>query len=387
MSDCHQHSTQAGVNEDFSRIRLLHVVRQYAPNVGGLEDVVANLASRQIGRFAEVEVVTLNRLFRDPGTLLPEREEIDGVTINRIPWRGSSRYPLAPAVLRRIGSADLIHVHAIDFFFDALAFSRIWHQKKLVATTHGGFFHTSNYARLKSLWFNTVTRVSACGYDSIACCSENDLRRFKWIAPKRVRLIENGADIEKFRDAAAPTSYKRLLTFGRFSDNKRLDRLINAMSHLVALDPDWRLDIAGIDSDMSAEQVRALAAARGLSDRIEVHKGLSVEALRALISRCSVFASASEYEGFGLVLVEALSAGLLPVVHPNDAFVSLARELEQVRLTDFADAAATAADIAATYRALRSDPHLRERSMSSVDRFGWAEVVRAYDIFYRDALG
>lgn len=386
MSVSRQPSTQADPVNDFSGVRLVHVVRQYAPNVGGLEDVVANLAARQAGRFADVRVVTLNRLFREPDRLLPESERIGSVDVERIPWHGSSRYPLAPAVLGRIRDADLVHVHAVDFFFDALALSRIWHRRKLVATTHGGFFHTSRYARLKSLWFNTLTRFSATQYDGIACCSESDLRRFQEIAPNRVHLIENGVDIEKFRDAASSAPCKRLLTFGRFSSNKRLDRLIEAVTQLESVDPGWHLDIAGMASDLTAQDLKALAASCGLADKVTVHEGLSLEELRALIGQCSLFAGASDYEGFGLALIEALSAGLMPVVHPNEAFVSLARELPQVRLVDYSNGAEAAAVIAAAYRDLCATPDLRSQAIASVGRFGWGDVARSYDAFYRRAL-
>ncbi len=377
---------QARPAGDFSRVRLVHVVRQFAPGVGGLEDVVANLAARQSGRFADVKVVTLNRLFQDPGRILPERERISGIDVERIPWRGSSRYPLAPSVMGRIRNADLVHVHAVDFFFDALALSRVWHRRKLVATTHGGFFHTKRFARLKSVWFNTLTRFSAMQYDGIACCSESDLRMFGRIAPNRVRLIENGVDIEKFREAASPVTGKRLLTFGRFSSNKRLDRLVDAMAHLEARDPGWHLDIAGRESDLTAQDLMARADARGLSDKVTVHTGLSPEGLRALIGQCSVFAGASDYEGFGLALIEALSAGLMPVAHPNEAFASLARALPQVRLSDFSQGTEAAAAIADTYRDLCATPDLRRQAVASADRFGWAEVSQAYDAFYRHAL-
>jgi len=379
-------STDADPRGDFSDVRLVHVVRQYAPNVGGLEDVVKNLVARQAGRFAGLKVVTLNRLFQDPDRLLPEREVIDGVEVRRIPFSGSSRYPFAPSVLTEIRDADLVHVHAVDFFFDALALSKIWHGKKMVATTHGGFFHTKKFAALKAVWFNTLTRFSASRYEGLACCSESDLELFRKIAPDRVRLIENGADIEKFRDAAAVKPQKRLLTLGRFSSNKRLDRLIGTMADLIAEDPEWHLEIAGMESDLSAEDLKSRVEAQGLSGKVRIHAGLGLRDLRDLIGTCSFFVSASDYEGFGLVLIEALSAGLIPVVHGNEAFVSLARELEDVRIADFDNRRETLAAIVFAFNGLTAAPELRTRAANSVQRFGWSFVAREYDGFYRELL-
>ncbi|MGO8586944.1 glycosyltransferase, partial [Rhizobium ruizarguesonis] len=76
------------------------------------------------------------------------REDIDGIEVVRIPWSGTSRYPLAPQVFRHLADADLVHVHAIYFFFDALAWGRLLHGRPMIVTTHGGLFHTRKYATI-----------------------------------------------------------------------------------------------------------------------------------------------------------------------------------------------------------------------------------------------
>jgi alpha-1,3-mannosyltransferase len=48
-------------------------------------------------------------------------DDLDDIEIARIPYFGSSRYPIALSVLRHIKEADPVHVHAIDFFFDYFA--------------------------------------------------------------------------------------------------------------------------------------------------------------------------------------------------------------------------------------------------------------------------
>ena len=122
---------------------IVHVVRQFHPGVGGLETVVRELASAQVKAGHRVRVVTLDRLFNVAAKQkLTARERLDGIDIVRVPYFGSSRYPLAFSALRHIKDADLVHVHAIDFFFDYLAWTKPLHGRKLVVSTHGGFFHT-----------------------------------------------------------------------------------------------------------------------------------------------------------------------------------------------------------------------------------------------------
>src|SRR5450631_3086470 len=124
-------------------MRITHVVRQFHPAVGGLETVALELASTQVRAGHSVRVVTLDRIFNSPNeTRLSARDSIHGIDVVRIPFFGSTRYPIAPSVIKHLGKADIVHVHGIDFFFDYLAWTKLFHRKQLVASTHGGFFHT-----------------------------------------------------------------------------------------------------------------------------------------------------------------------------------------------------------------------------------------------------
>ena len=70
------------------------MTRQFTPAVGGLENVVHNLAKAQLKAGQRVKVITLNRDFAKPNIVLPEHEDIDGIEVVRVPYRGSHRYPI-----------------------------------------------------------------------------------------------------------------------------------------------------------------------------------------------------------------------------------------------------------------------------------------------------
>lgn len=366
---------------------VVQVVRQYPPSRGGLEDVVSNLSRLLLKRGFRVRVVTLDRLFVDPGTTLPSHDVIDGVEVVRIPWKGSSRYPVAPQVFRHIADADLVHVHAIDFFFDALAWTRPFHGKPMVATTHGGFFHTKNYAAIKNVWFKTVTRLSASAYRSVVCCSQSDLDLFAQIAGRRSVLVENGVDNEKFAHLSSPVPQRRIITIGRFSVNKRLDRLFDTIYALNKIEPGWALDVVGSVSDHSEADIRNEIARRGLEGQVSLHVGLENAEVRKLIGRASLFASASEYEGFGLVAVEAMSAGLVPVLHTNDAYNALGNRHGGIFLADFARPEEAAVAVRKAYQHLSSDPEtVRNAMIDAAATHAWASVADRYAAIYEDAL-
>jgi len=61
-------------------MRIVHVVRQFYPAIGGFESVVWELATRQAGEGHTVRVITLDRLFKtDKPAKLAARETIAGL--------------------------------------------------------------------------------------------------------------------------------------------------------------------------------------------------------------------------------------------------------------------------------------------------------------------
>lgn len=365
---------------------IVHIVRQFLPNRGGLEDVVYNLARHSLDAGYRVRVVTLNSLFSDPGLHLPDRETIDGIEVVRIPWHGSMRYPVAPSVLKHISDADLVHVHAIDFFFDFLALTRPIHRRKMIVTTHGGFFHTQRFAAIKKVWFQTLTRFSASRYHTVVGCSQSDLDTFLKIATRRTVMIENGSDTEKFAGASSPVPRKRIVTIGRFAVNKRLERLVDTLAELCRRDPDWHLDIIGVPWDLGVSDLEMMIADRGLSGNAMLRVNLSNAEIRKYLGRASIFASASEYEGFGLVAIETMSAGLVPVLENNTAYRTLAGRHADISLSDFTRPDMAASAVEAAYHALSGDPALRGRLMEAASAYSWSTAAERYLKLYKDTL-
>lgn len=366
-------------------MRIVHVTRQFPPGLGGIEEVVAQLVEAQVRAGHDVRVLTLDRVFTDPDTQLVARDEWMGAQVLRFPYRGSMRYPLAPAVLGHVRDADVVHVHAIDFFFDFMSFTKPWHRRPMVATTHGGFFHTDAHARLKRLWFATVTRAACRGYDRIVACSQPDFDMFEPVTGSNLVLIENGVDIGKFADLASRETTRNLVAIGRFSFNKKPERLLDMMVELIRRDPGFTLDLIGGEFDWTREALAAEIAARDLAGHVRLHVGASNAEIASLVGRGSLFVSASVHEGFGISLIEALSAGLLPVVEANPAFKSFAARVGDVVLTDYAQPAIAAEAILQAQARLAADPQaMRARLVAAAQPFAWPGVAERYMRVYEE---
>jgi alpha-1,3-mannosyltransferase len=370
-------------------MRIVHVVRQFYPAVGGFESVVYELAATQVANGHIVRVVTLDRLFKtDKPGKLPPRETVAGIEINRIPYFGSSRYPIAVSVLKHIRDADIVHVHAIDFFFDFLAWTKPLHRKRLVVSTHGGFFHTAFAARLKRLYFSTVTRASMVWYDGVAAVSLTDQTQFSRIRRRGLVCIENGVNTSKFLDASSRRPAKSMIWIGRFSQNKRLDRLISFLAALRRIDPEWTLTIAGQPWDLGVQQLKELASAAGVRNALSVVESPEDADIKRLMGGCSVIASSSGYEGFGIAVIEGMSAGLFPLLSDIAPFQRLVASTGAGLNVNFDEADAAAATFLERWQEIDNDYALmRERSINAASQYAWENVSRLYQSLYDDALG
>jgi alpha-1,3-mannosyltransferase len=370
-------------------MRIVHVVRQFHPAIGGFESVVYELAATQVAGGHVVRVVTLDRLFKTetPGKL-SARDVVSGIEIVRIPYVGSTRYPIAPSVLKHIRDADIVHVHAIDFFYDFLAWTKPLHRKKLVVSTHGGFFHTAFAARLKRIYFSTVTRASMVWYYGVAAVSLTDQTQFSRIRPRGLVCIENGVNTSKFAGASSPQPAKSMIWIGRFSQNKRLDRLISFFGALKKIDPEWKLTIAGQPWDIGVAELIDLADTAGVQNSLAVVESPSDTEIRRLIGGCSVIASSSDYEGFGIVAIEGMSAGLFPLLSDIAPFERLGASSGVGLNVNFDAPDVAAIAFQKEWREI-SDHYtsVQERSIDAANRYTWENVSRLYQSLYDDALG
>ncbi|AGW91636.1 glycosyl transferase [Ralstonia pickettii DTP0602] len=109
--------------------------------------------------------------------------------------------------------------------------------------------------------------------------------------------------------APAPRTRKTVLAMGRLVAAKGFDVLLRAWQQVAAQEPEWQLLIHGEGEERPA--LTALAAQLGLEGRVSL-PGVCHDPAQAY-GRASVFCLSSRYEGFGLVLIEAMAFGL-PIV-------------------------------------------------------------------------
>ncbi|MBK9078017.1 MAG: glycosyltransferase family 4 protein [Hyphomicrobium sp.] len=104
-----------------------------------------------------------------------------------------------------------------------------------------------------------------------------------------------------------------ILAVGAVMPRKGYDVLVEALAKITDLD--WRMTIAGaLDRHpATVEQLRALIDSHNLQDRIHLAGKVVPATLDRFYESADLFVSASLFEGYGMVLAEAMARGL-PIV-------------------------------------------------------------------------
>ena len=139
-------------------------------------------------------------------------------------------------------------------------------------------------------------------FDRFVVLTEED--REMWGEMPGIRVIPNAANF--IADKYSDCSVKRVIAVGRLDYQKSFDRLILVWEKVHRQMPDWRLDIFG--QGEWEEMLQGMIGERGLQECVKLNaptKNIGKE-----YSESSMIVMSSHYEGFPMVMIEAMACGL-----------------------------------------------------------------------------
>ena len=140
----------------------------------------------------------------------------------------------------------------------------------------------------------------------LVALTEEDREAYAKLLDGRVKLAVIPNTVHDVTGAPADLSKRRVLAAGRFEYQKGYDMLIEAFARVHSKHPDWELRICG--HGKLREQFEQAVAEHGLGDVVEL-PGPS-EDLPGEMEQASIYALSSRFEGFPLVLLEAMGKGM-----------------------------------------------------------------------------
>jgi alpha-1,3-mannosyltransferase len=364
-------------------VRILSITPAFAPQVGGVEQVVQELALRlgALGHHVEVAHVS-------PSHRGLSRDEVSGLTVHRVPLIGHRLAGWAPALGKLAQGFDLLHVH--DPQLMAITANVVLQCAKIpaVLSTHGGFRHSQNLSLFKTVFERVALRRALRHYRKVLASSVGDFEYFSHYSAKVV-LCANGVNTDKF-GVVPRNEHKRpeqWIYWGRLSLNKRVDRLIESVALARQSGVDVDLMICGRDFDGIAHTLQQQVERLGLTQAVHFESHLSDAQLLDELSRRAVYITASEHEGFGLSIVEAMAAGLLVVcrdISPLNTFVQSGQSGHFLQFDNSAQDADTLAAL------LNRDPASvlagGDTARATAQQYNWDTAAKLFEHQFTHAL-
>jgi len=248
---------------------------------------------------------------------------------------------------------------------------------------HPEWFRVREGARRR--WLTSQSASRAASVVTISEFSKRELVDRLGVPAEKIRVIPPGLGAGNLAlgsgtsvpspnpQSLVPNPY-RVLYAGSLFNRRHVTDLIRAFAPIARAHPGASLDIVGDNRSYPREDPRRTIAAEQLEAQVRWHEYVSDEQLAGMYASARAFAFLSEYEGLGLTPLEALAAGVPPLL------------LETAIARESCGAAALYVpvnDLAGTTRALESllfDEGTRRRILSAAPaelaRYSWPRAAR-----------
>ena len=306
-------------------MNILQGCVRYPPAPGGAETVVKAYSEGLKDLGHNVEVITTDLYTETPFVRKDMPKQVNGINVTRhkaFTVSGEAHYVLAPGMVQSFLSkkADVIHTHSYGYFQNHAGWIRERFQSTpWVITPH---FHPSwsmwggsKRKTLREFYDTVVGKGTMETADLITCVSKHErdmLVSEIGISEDNIKIIYNGInwndwealpDKKIFRNQYPEVSDKFVLFAGRLATNKGLSDLISAMKEVNQESVD--LVIVGADMGLGKDLVK-----EALEKGVKMHKlgHIDDDTYRSVLASAEMLVLPSEYEAFGIVLLEAAAA-------------------------------------------------------------------------------
>ena len=296
-----------------------------------------------------------------------------GVPVTALAARGAKDVRV---VGRLIG---LIRREGIDTVFSFLVHANAVAAVASVRCRGVRFLQSIQTTQPRPRWHWRVQRLAQRAAEAVVVPSESVATvagHWAGVPSRKIKVIPNGVDLDAFIPTTPrhePTSPPyRVVFLGRLDPVKRIPDLLTAIAQLGGF---ARLDVYGEGAERPAlvHQIRTMR----LEPWVTLHG--SAPGPQDALAGADVLVLPSEAEGFGLVLIEAMAAGV-PVVATDAPGI---RDVVRHGVTGLLVPVGSPASLAVAIRKVLEDFDLRRSLLTHATadvrrRFAWERILRSY---------
>ncbi len=333
-------------------------------------------------------------------------EIIDGIRVRRCPAGERKGKPFSWPFIRALltTDADIIHCHGYGEGRSEMSIiaARL-RRHKVIFTPH---FHIYPYRRpLRELYDKTFGRFFFNLSDRVIVFTNHTYQQLQALGVKteRLRVIPHVSRPEilaksmgdeetgKLLQEAGVTGNPLILGVGQLIERKGWEYTVRCLPSIIARFPEAQLLIVGPSQPAEPEfrqRLLQIAAELGVLDHIHIFQDNTPEFIRDAYSSATILTHPSFVESFGMVLLEAMTAGLPIVAHNGTGIPCIIDNGVTGYVVDVRDIS----KYTEALLSLLSDSMLRQRMgkegrQQAVTRFGQTEVATQLFAVYAGVLG
>lgn len=373
-------------------MRIGIVSQSYYPRYGGVTEHVHHTAVELRRRGHEVTIVTAR--FREGQEGRHERNVVRVGTNIMVPFnRAFIDFTVGLTLrqqLRRLFHTynfEVLHTHSPNApSLPVLAVQEAW------CPQVGTFHTTAGRSVLQDLFCGYLRRTTIARLDARIAVSKTAEASTRLYYPGDYHIIPNGVDVERFHPGAPPIErwvdpdYVNLLFVGRLDPRKGLQYLLAAMPEVVQrTNGRARLLVVGDSYLRPRFEAQVTPAMR---QHIHFLGHVPSADLPRWYTTGDIFVSpASGNESFGIVLVEAMAAGVPVVATDIPGYRSVIDPGVNAEAFPPGDVPALARTLAQLVEKPERRAALAERGRQRAMEFAWPLVTGQIEAVYREAVG
>lgn len=286
---------------------------------------------------------------------------------------------------------DLVHIHGHGRFTSDYSLNFLKNNVPIVYTAHG-FFHSEKAGKAKKIHDKVFGRLLR---NATFCTALTKIEKERYVqlgvSKKRIKIIPNWVDLKKFKRRKVDKGkilekynlkkMKTLLYVGRVHESKGLQYVIDAIK-----DIDVNLIIIGRGTVFGEELMHKINKL-GLSKRVKLLGTVNDKKLLEAYALADVFVLFSEWEGFGIVALEAMASGLPVVASDRGALPSLITNKKNGLIVEFPNVKELETQIRLIIKDKELTDDIKKNGRDFVEKFGYSKIAKEYEGLYERAIG
>ncbi len=273
---------------------------------------------------------------------------------------------------------DIVHAH--EPLVPPVGWGAIRAAKELGIPTVGTFHAHYQEGCYHYTTFKPVLSPFYKALDAKIAVSPMAAKTVAEIFPNDLRVIPNGVDVARFKPRDTPRSLNEILFVGRPATRKGLSVLLDALPLVLEKVPEARLVIVGSHSEDVKLPKKLLSSVkvRGMLDDDEL--------VHAMHSASILCAPSTGAESFGIVLIEAMAAGLPVLTSDIPGYNSVVAHEKNGVLAPPGDTGALARALITLLRDPECRNKLSKAGLVAARRYDWPYVATEIEGVYREVF-